>query len=369
MSTKKKTVTKKVAAKAPAPTKKSIKKAIQLTTEELLKTLKKDRQIVDQSTFDPNNIIFTDAIESKKVDARTGISTPVGHRSNIMYRYDDETYGPLLLFLDQEVQSYGITLNHNTDTGELTGHAISFMIHDNEKPTQVEKQFLRTIQAIYETACDHIVEHQLDFCIPTDSRSIKNQFALPLYPKDKRTKQVDYTGRNLKIYPKLFEFPNKKKEGDVKVESGDPFRVITQFYSYEDPEETIKYSDLIGVWGYARPLIGVEGIWCGSNSAVSMQLKVHEVSDWRSSEQSMSRLTVTSRPKPEEQASSKLSKLPVSGSSKTKVGVAAKAAASSKGVNKPSKANPPMVLEESEDEESEEYEEESGSEEEEEDSD
>jgi hypothetical protein len=356
MSTKqRKTVTKK-AAKAPAPAKRSIKKKEpELTPDELIKTLKKDKQIVDQTTFDPSRIIFSDAIKNTKTDARTGNSTTVGYRSNISYRYDDETYGPLLLFFDQEAQSYGVTLNHN-DKDELTGHSISFVIHDNANPTQVEKQFLRTIQAIYEAACTHIVEHQLELCFRTNDASIGNQFSLPLNPKDPSTKEVDYTKRNLKIYPKLFEFPNKKKDGK-EVESGEPFRVVTQFYSYDDPDETIKYSDLIDVWGYARPLIGVESIWCGSNRAASMQLKVHEVSDWRASEQSMSRLTVTSRPTAEltkPVAPSKLTKLPVSSSSSSKAASAP---------SKPSKANPPMKLEEEEESESEEeYESESGEE-------
>ena len=303
--------TKRVVKKKPIPTK--TKKAVEKQpiedsdSEDELKSLKKDRQIVDLETFDAKNLIFSKAAKNSKEvfdkKKKRKMEKTYGYRSNISYKYDDETYGSCLLFFDQEaLAGYGLGENRDDETDKLTGHSIGLEIYNTDRPTPMERRFKDVILGIHQAACDYLVANADDFQTSANASSVVSMFRQPLYPKNQK-KEVDYTKANLKIYPKLKEKGRSRdsEEADQEDETNvdeEPFEVFTKFYSYDDPDQEINYKDVLEKRGYCRPLIGVESIYCGANGTITLQIKLHEASDWRFAPYMMKRLTTSSRSQP-----------------------------------------------------------------------
>jgi hypothetical protein len=308
MATKK--VHKKPASPQP-PSHKSTKKDL---TERHEGMTKEDR-IIDFSKFDVKDLIasevVTNSVTSTHPKTKKKKTIIYGYRLNIDVDHGDGTFGRCLLFLDEDVHSFGISTNYDEKTGDLTGHSMSFDVYDNEHPTDVENQFLDAIMDVYEWSCGILVEKQEDFQIEHDYESIRKSFPPPLYPRDKR--KVDHSKKYLRIYPKLMEFRKKDDEGkgkgkkhrgesDSEDDDSDKFIINTQFYDYYDPDKALDYTKLLDRPGFGRPLISIDSIYVGTNGTISLQLRLREVSDWRPAASVMKRLTESRAPrKPEEE--------------------------------------------------------------------
>ena len=205
--------------------------------------------------FNKDSIIY-----SKAKEFNIPKSTMVYHRISISTKYPDGTTGPLIIPTNGQLFSFGVSENKSLETGKLTGYSLSLCLHSRDGATEEEKEFVKTILEIVESAKEHLLKDSTKKevkqykLVKSDLRKMN-----PIYQKEVEGKVVE--GSSPVLYPKLITGKDKKT-GELYCR--------TTFYEEgkyeEDGEPTeIQLKDLIGQYSYVTAAIGFESIYIGSD--------------------------------------------------------------------------------------------------------
>jgi hypothetical protein len=205
--------------------------------------------------FDINSIIY-----SKAKEFNIPKSTMVYHRITMSTKYLDGTIGPLIIPTNGQLFSFGVSENKSLETGKLTGYSLSLCLHSRDGATEEEKEFVKVINDIVESATEHMLKDSTKKevrqykLVKSDLRKMN-----PIYQKEHEGKIVE--GSSPVLYPKLITGKDKKT-GELYCR--------TTFYEEgkyeEDGEPTeIQLKDLVGQYCYVMAAISFESIYIGSD--------------------------------------------------------------------------------------------------------
>jgi hypothetical protein len=216
---------------------------------------KHDTVLTDAQTFDPSRLVFSEPI----VNSVPNSAVPINYRRiNVMVRNRDGTIGDLVLSTER-VFSFGISENLNPQTKEVNGYSLPLCLYNKDGPSERERKWVETFDAIVERCKSHLLEHRDDIEKYELERSdLKN--LNPLYWKKERGRIVPGTGPAL--YCKLIV---SRRDGELKIIS--MFRDKTNKNDL-DPEELMKK------YCWVRTALKIESIYIGNS--ISLQVKLWE---------------------------------------------------------------------------------------------
>jgi hypothetical protein len=219
-------------------------------------------QIIDPSngSYDINNIVFFDPASGSIPGAGPTISF---QRINIGTKNPDGTTGDLILQTSR-LFSYGVSENTDPSTGKVNGWTMPLCLWNRDGPTDAEKAWTDTFDAIVEKCIDHVIDTKEELDKYELERSDLKKFNPLYWKKEKKTVNgkpimavVDGTGPTL--YSKIIY--SKKNE-----------KFVTRFYDQDD--QIIEPLDLIGKYCFATAAVKIESIFIGNK--ISLQVKIYE---------------------------------------------------------------------------------------------
>lgn len=207
-------------------------------------------QLTSAFGYDVKNIRFR-----KPVDGSILNDTVKFKRIAIGTRNPDGTLGELVI-PTLSVYSFGLSENINPQTQKADGYSLSLCLYSKDNPTDEQKKWVETFNAIVEYIKQYLLDHKDDIekyeLEPADLKKFN-----PLYYKKDKGKIVDGTGPTL--YAKVMQ--NKKTDS------------ITTPFCDENGRDIDPLS-ILGKRCYATAAIKFEGVFIGSR--ISLQIKVYE---------------------------------------------------------------------------------------------
>lgn len=273
MTTKAKTITKKVESKvvaksAPTETKKKSFKP----------RIKKNTQITDTLTYNvKENMLFEDVYEGEVPGGKIPIKF---YKFGIYTKNEDGTVGDLVLSFS-ELMCFGISMGTDPKTGDPTGYSMALALMGKENPTDEEKLRITKLEEIIEFAKEFLLENKKVVKMPKMDAGDLKKFSPIYYKKDEEGNRVEGSPS---LYPKLLEkkaktIKKKNKETGLEEEIEEEAKILTVFYNVDDLDENgdpieMDASLIVDKFCKATPLLKVEGIFVGQN--IKLQVKVYE---------------------------------------------------------------------------------------------
>lgn len=207
-------------------------------------------QLTSAFGYDVKNIRFR-----KPMDGSILNDTVKFKRISIGTRNPDGSLGELVIPTLQ-VYSFGLSENVNPQTMKTDGYSLSLCLTTKDAPTEEQKKWVETFNAIVEHIKQYLLDHKDDIekyeLEPADLKKLN-----PLYYKKDKGKIVDGTGPTL--YAKVMQNKN----------SG----LITTPFCDENGNDLDPLS-LLGKRCYATAALKFESVFIGSR--ISLQVKVYE---------------------------------------------------------------------------------------------
>jgi hypothetical protein len=207
-------------------------------------------QLTSAFGYDVKNMRFR-----KPIDGSILNDTVKFKRVAIGTRNPDGSLGELVIPTLQ-VYSFGLSENINPQSQKTDGYSLSLCLYNKENPTDEQKKWVETFNAIVENVKQYLLDHKDDIekyeLEPADLKKLN-----PLYYKKDKGKIVDGTGPTL--YAKVMQ--NKKSD------------LITTPFCDENGNDIDPLS-ILGKRCYATAAIKFEGIFIGAR--ISLQVKVYE---------------------------------------------------------------------------------------------
>lgn len=243
-------------------------------------------ELVDESgnivEYDMSRLHFTETKQEKIPNEDPNAKPLYYYRILIKDKRPDGTLQDFLI-KTPEYFTYGISESKDTK-GVLNGYSLPFPIWNKEGATPEQTYLTNLLEDKILTAIkEHLVKSGESFKQPRLNMS--NLENMTIFFRKKDDKGYFDESVSPTWYPKLLV--SKKKN----------MKIITRFFlmdedcnSYVDQEGNgveIDPSQIIGKWGFIRPVIKLEGIYIGSGK-FSVQMKVWE-SDYRPSESTLPR--------------------------------------------------------------------------------
>lgn len=257
-------------------------------------SLNENTVITDIHGYNPKKaMIFSEPIVSSVPDSKPKIEFK---RINISTRNRDGSIGGLV-FKTGRLFSFGVCENTSPETKAITGYTFPLCLYSKDGPTDDEKEWVETFNAIVEHCIQHLldVKDEIDKFDLTEGELRKTKGGLnPLYwPREKYidpvTKKAELRvidGKGPTLYAKLIHFKKNNKFlttfYDTKDNLMDPFSLIT--------------TDMQKNYCHATCAIKIESIFIGAKT-ISLQVKLYEAVV-EPSENGMKRLL----PRPEPQS-------------------------------------------------------------------
>lgn len=216
-------------------------------------SIKESTQLISASSYDVNNMIFSEPIVNTIPDSKPAISY---RRINISTRNDDGSVGELIM-PTEEVYSFGVSENLDQQTKQVNGYVMPLCLYNKNGPSQAEIAFVDTFNAIVEKCKDYLLDNKEDLELYDLEKSELKKLN-PLYYKKEKGKVVE--GQGPTLYAKLIV--SKKQD-----------KIITVMFDKESGEE-INPLDLLGKYCYAKGAIKFESIFIGTK--ISLQIKLYE---------------------------------------------------------------------------------------------
>lgn len=219
-------------------------------------------QIIDPASgsYDTNNIVFFDPASGSIPGAGPTISF---QRINIGTKNPDGTTGDLILQTSR-LFSYGVSENTDPASGTVNGWTMPLCLWSRDGPTDAEKAWTDTFDAIVEKCIDHIIDTKEELDRFDLERSDLKKFNPLYWKKEKKTVNgktvmavVDGTGPTL--YSKMIY--SKKNQ-----------KFVTRIYDQDD--NLLDPLELIGKYCFATAAVKIESIFIGNK--ISLQVKIYE---------------------------------------------------------------------------------------------
>ena len=207
-------------------------------------------QLTSAFGYDVKNMRFR-----KPIDGSILNDTVKFKRVAIGTRNPDGSLGELVI-PTLPVYSFGLSENINPQSQKADGYSLSLCLYNKDNPTDEQKKWVETFNAIVENVKQYLLDHKDDIekyeLEPADLKKLN-----PLYYKKDKGKIVDGTGPTL--YAKVMQ--NKKSD------------LITTPFCDENGNDIDPLS-ILGKRCYATAAIKFEGIFIGAR--ISLQVKVYE---------------------------------------------------------------------------------------------
>ncbi len=207
-------------------------------------------QLTSAFGYDVKNIRFR-----KPMDGSILNDTVKFKRIAMGTRNPDGSLGELVI-PTLPVYSFGLSENVNPQSLKVDGYSLSLCLYNKDSPTDEQKKWVETFNAIVEHVKQYLLDHKDDIekyeLEPADLKKLN-----PLYYKKDKGKIVDGTGPTL--YAKVMQNKN----------SG----LITTPFCDENGNDIDPLS-ILGKRCYATAAIKFEGVFIGSR--ISLQVKVYE---------------------------------------------------------------------------------------------
>jgi hypothetical protein len=183
--------------------------------------------------------------------------TPISYkRINIGTVNPDGSQGELIMSTSR-LFSFGVSENTSVESGAVNGYTLPLCLWTKDAPTEEEKAWTNTFNAIVDQCAKHILSVKDDIeKYDLDERDLKK--FNPLYWKREKGKIVE--GQGPTLYAKLIESKKNNK-------------ILTNFYN-ADTGEDIDPMSLKGKYCYVDAAIKLESIYIGNR--VSLQVKLYE---------------------------------------------------------------------------------------------
>lgn len=212
-------------------------------------------QLRSATGYNTDNMTFSKVQISKIGD--TGMTSK---RINIGTKNDDGSEGELV-FVTENVFSYGVTENVDQTTNKINGYTMPICLHSKDGATKLEIDFTNTVNSVVEKCKDHLLKNKKELKMPDLERSDLRKLN-PIYIKKNSEGEV-VDGATPTLYAKLIM---SKKNGQNKI--------ITEFFDSQTGE-SYKPLDLIGKYCYVKAVIKIESLYLGSLKT-SLQIKLYE---------------------------------------------------------------------------------------------
>jgi hypothetical protein len=243
-----------------------------------------DQQLTSANGYNTNNMIFEPAMSGEIPDSNPKIKY---QRISIKTRHDDGSIGDLIFRTAENPDtnfSFGVSENKSQETGKVNGWVYPICLWNKDGPTESEKSWVKTFDAVVERCKDLLIEQKEDLGkFDLDRNELKK--LNPLYWKKEVTKdkngkstQTVVPGTGPTLYAKLIV--SKKQD-----------KILTQFYDM-DTDIQANPLDLLGKYCHGRSAIKIESIFIGNK--ISLQVKLYE-QEYKIVNSGMTRLL--SRPK------------------------------------------------------------------------
>lgn len=207
-------------------------------------------QLTSAFGYDVKNMRFR-----KPIDGSILNDTVKFKRVAIGTRNPDGSLGDLVI-PTLPVYSFGLSENINPQSQKTDGYSLSLCLYNKENPTDEQKKWVETFNAIVENVKQYLLDHKDDIeKYELESADLKK--LNPLYYKKDKGKIVEGTGPTL--YAKVMQ--NKKND------------MITTPFCDENGND-IDPLTILGKRCYATAAIKFEGIFIGAR--ISLQVKVYE---------------------------------------------------------------------------------------------
>ena len=224
-----------------------------------MKKLKKmsNTQLSSPVSYNISNIRFGKTIVSSTGTDGKG---PKNNRIPIYTINSDGSSGDLI-FLTEDLFSFGVSENKDPATGRMTGYTLPLCLHNKQGATDAEKAFVSVLKDVVEKCKDYLLLDSTKAELKKfdlERSDLKKLDSFLYFKRDKDSgKLLEDNGPV--IYAKLIESKKNNK-------------FITSFF---DPSgDEINPLDLIGKYCWAKSAIKVESIFVGSK--ISLQIKVYE---------------------------------------------------------------------------------------------
>ena len=222
-----------------------------------------NNQLIEVSNYDVNRIIFSEPIRGSVPN-----STVEYKRINLLTKNEDGSVGDLIL-PTTKLFSFGVSENRDSKTQEVNGWTLPLCLWNRDGPSQEQKEWTTTFDAIVEHCIEHLVENpnnieELFEVQASDFKKTKGGLN-PLYwqrePATENGKKVMriVPGTGPTLYPKLIY--SRKNE-----------KFVSQFFDASD--NPLHPLDLIGKYCYVNAAIKIESIFIGAR--ICLQVKVYE---------------------------------------------------------------------------------------------
>lgn len=223
-------------------------------------------QLTSHENYDTSRMIFSEPIIGSIPDSKPVITFS---RININTRNLDGSLGELILQMEPNLYSFGVSENTSQETGKINGYSLPIVLFNRDGPTSLQEKWVETFDNICERCKDHVMSIKEDIGKYDLERSDLKKFNSLYY---KRDKGKIVPGSSPTLYAKLIV---SKKKNEIK----------TMFFDYEN--NPLNPLDLIGRTGNVNTAIKIESIFIGKN--ISLQVKLYEC-EFRTSETGMRRL-------------------------------------------------------------------------------
>ena len=209
-------------------------------------------QLTKASGYNTNRIFF-----SKHQVGNVPGSSFTYKRINILTKNLDGSIGELILPTER-CFSFGVSENLSQDKKTVNGFVLPLCLWTKDAPTQAEKDWVDTFDAIIKKCGEHLLSHK-DELEEYEMEEAHLKKLNPLYWKKEKGKKVE--GQGPTLYAKLIQ--SKKLDKIMSIiedERGNPI----------DP------MSIKGKYCYVKAAIKIESIYIGSGNKYSIQVKLYQ---------------------------------------------------------------------------------------------
>lgn len=226
----------------------------------------KNTVVTPVENYDTKRMIFTEPTSGAIPDSTPKIEFK---RINIQTKNEDGTVGDLIISTSR-LFSFGVSETKSQETGNVNGWTFPLCLWSRDGPTEYEKNFTDTFEAIVDKCITHLVDNkeEIEMYDLQKSDLEKSKGGLnPLYwkkekytdPKTNKTSLRVVPGSGPTLYTKLIY--SKKNE-----------KFLSQFYDTND--EPVDPLSMMGKYCYTTSAVKIESIFIGSK--ISLQVKLYE---------------------------------------------------------------------------------------------
>lgn len=229
------------------------------------KKIEKNTQLTELNSFDVSNLVF-ESVSKQQVPNQNIFYK----RINIGIQNPDGSIGDLL-FQTPKCFSFGVSVNTDSKTNEVTGYSLPISLYNRDGPTDEQKKFVEVFNEITQACKEHLLEDETKDALEKydlEMANLKDISSSVLWWK--KEKGVVVPGSGPTLYPKLITSKSKPKKGVVNQEP-EKMKIVSELFS-ESSGDNLDPLTLIGKHCLTVGEIKFESIYIGTK--ITLQIKL-----------------------------------------------------------------------------------------------